>query len=124
MEPSSELLRIAEAYFAAGRAGARAWRDQYVDDVSGLRVIGTDAAEWFAGSEAFEIFDNDDAHMDEDTSVTLCDGEAFVVGDVGWAAGQPQAELPGGGVVSLRWTGVFERVSNKWRLRQMHVSRP
>ena len=123
MQPSPELLAVLREYFADGPAGMTAWRDRYVDARDELRVIGT-AAEWLAGDEAFAVLADESAHADVDVAVEVRDAEAFESGGVGWAACRPELRMQDGSGLSLRWTAVFERADDGWRLRQLHVSRP
>lgn len=122
MRACRELLDVVDEYFRAGGDGAVRWRDRYVDPVDGLRVIGTDDCEWLSGSEAFGVFADPSAHVDPKPSIVLNDLEAYEHGDVGWVACRPQLSLPDATVLSLRWTGVFERNRGAWKLRQLHVS--
>ena len=89
---------------------------------TGCGVIGTDDCEWLSGSEAFGVFADPSAHVDPKPSIVLNDLEAYEHGDVGWVACRPQLSLPDATVLSLRWTGVFERNRGAWKLRQLHVS--
>lgn len=123
MQPSPELLGVAEDYFASGPAGAPAWRARFVEPISHLRVIGTDEDEWLAGAPAFAALADESAHLDAEIQISLRDGEAFESGAVGWVAGRPEVTLPDGTTFTMRWTGVFEKPAGVWLLRQMHVSR-
>lgn len=123
MQPSAELLGIAEGYFEAGPAGAPAWRARFVEPTDHLRIIGTDEDEWLAGQAAFSALADESAHLESEVRVVLLNGEAFESGDVGWVAGRPEVTLPDGTTFMMRWTGVFEKPADKWLLRQMHVSR-
>lgn len=123
MRPCAELLRVAEAYFEVGAAGARAWRAEFVEPSEQLRIIGTDEDEWLVGAAAFSALADESAHLESEVRVVLLDGEAFANGCVGWVAGRPEVTLPDGSTFLMRWTGVFEKPAEAWLLRQMHVSR-
>jgi len=123
MQPSAELRTVAEEYFAAGASGAPAWRARYVEASEDLRIIGTDADEWLVGEAAYSALADESAHLEAEVHLVLRDGEAFECNGVGWAAGRPEVTLPDGTTFMMRWTGVFEKVSSVWILRQMHVSR-
>ena len=123
MQPSAELLGVAEDYFASGPAGAQAWRARFVEPTDHLRIIGTDEDEWLVGEAAFAALADESAHLEAEVHVVLRDGEAFESGGVGWVAGRPEVTLPDGTTFTMRWTGVFEKSAEVWLLRQMHVSR-
>ena len=122
MRACPELNLVVEEYFAAGGARAARWRDRFVDRVDGLRVIGTDASEWLSGAEAFAVLSDPSAHADARPTVVLEDLEAYEQGDVAGVACRPRLTLPDGTTLTLRWTAVFERTVDSWRLRQLHVS--
>lgn len=123
MQPSTELLAIVRDYFDSGPAGASAWRNRFVEHLDELRIIGTDEHEWLAGEAAFAALADESAHLDAEVRAVLRDGEAFESGGVGWAAGRPEVTLPDGTILTMRWSGVFEKSADGWLLRQMHVSR-
>ena len=118
----TDLISVVEEYFAAGGERATRWRDRFVDQVDELRVIGTDESEWLSGAAAFAVFADPSAHVDSKPTVVLDDLEAYAHGDVGWVACRPLLTLPDGTTLTLRWTGVFVRTPEAWRLRQLHVS--
>jgi len=86
-----------------------------------LHTIGTDPAEWLEGEQAFEHMQ---AEMNKVGILKFSPGriEAWQEGTVGWGIAQPTLTTPKGGRISIRWSAVFHREDNEWKMVQLHMS--
>ena len=90
----------------------------------GLRIIGTDPAEWLDGEPAFAFLRDEAGAVGGKVTIALRSLEGFAEGSVGWGAAVPEITLPEGNTVSPRWSAVFHREDGAWKLVQLHASVP
>jgi hypothetical protein len=84
-------------------------------------TIGTDPAEWLEGEQVFEHMQ---AEMNKVGSLKFSPGEieAWQEGTVGWGITQPTLTTLKWGQISIRWSAVFHREDNEWKMVQLHMS--
>ncbi len=87
-----------------------------------LRIIGTDPAEWLDGAPAFAFLRDEAATVGGKVTVRLTAVEGFAEGSVGWGAALPEITLADGARVTPRWSAVFHREDDAWKLVQLHAS--
>jgi ketosteroid isomerase-like protein len=120
-EHAPEVERVVREWLdakqAADGAGIRAGLSEYV----GTLAIGTDASEWWAGSDAFTA-----AHVSgAPFTAVLEDVEAHRAGAVAWAAVRAviDTEEPGGMPVRLTLV-LLHGEEGQWRIAHSHASVP
>lgn len=121
---SAELGELITGYFASFTSGDPDWVDRHVLRGDELRLIGTNAEEWLAGRDAFEVFRREAAAAAGTLDATLWDIEAYSMGDVGWGAGLVRFALPSGLTARARFSVVFVAVDGTWRVVSSHTSLP
>jgi ketosteroid isomerase-like protein len=122
MEASQEIRAVIAGWFDAVVAGDVGWRDRHVSKAAGLRIIGTDPAEWLEGQPAFAFLRDEAAAVGGKVTVALQSLEGFAEGSVGWGAAVPEITLADGRKVAPRWSAVFHRENGAWKLVQLHAS--
>jgi adenylate cyclase len=121
MERSDELRDVLLRFYDALAAGDLSFFDRHMSGDAGVRGIGTDPDEWWAGPRVAEVFKE---QVDATGGMPLKPGdpEAYVEGSVGWVADQATLTLPDGGELRLRFTGVLHREDGEWKFVQSHGS--
>ena len=120
-ERAPEVERVVREWLdhkqAANGAGIRAGLSEYV----GALAIGTDALEWWAGSDAFTA-----AHVSgAPFSAVLGDVEAHRAGAVAWAAVRAVIDTGERGGMPVRLTLVLVHCQEgRWRIAHSHASVP
>ena len=122
MVPSAEIRDIITAWFRAAESGDASWRDRHVSALPGLRIIGTDPEEWLAGERAYGFLSHEARTVGGKLKVAVREVEAFEEGSVGWGAALPEITLADGRRVTPRWSAVFHREGEAWRMVQLHAS--
>ena len=122
MEKSREIQEIIASWFKAAAAGDVTWRDRHVSSLPDLRIIGTDPDEWLKGEPAFAFLRNEAATIGGKATVVLREVEGFSEGNVGWGSAIPEITLMDGTLVVPRWSAVFHREKDGWKLIQLHAS--
>jgi hypothetical protein len=124
MERSPELQAIITGWFAAVARGDAAWVERHVSREAGVRLVGTDPAEWLEGERVAEFLTGEVVSALGGGGITIepRDAEAFREGSVGWGVTRPTLTLPNGRTVSPRWSAVFHREGGEWKLVQVHAS--
>lgn len=122
MEPSSELRDIIVNWFKAAAAGDASWRDRHVSRHPNLRIVGTDPDEWLDGEHAYSFLKDEAENIGGKVQVEVPEAEAFVEGSVGWGVARPVITLGDGRKVSPRWSAVFRREEDGWKMVQLHAS--
>ena len=121
MERSNELRDRVLAGFEAFSSGHASLVDRDTSRHEGVRLIGTDPDEWFEGEQAAEVLKQEVRDTTE-IEVSPRNLEAFVEGSVGWVSGRVVWTLGDGREVPTRWTAVFHRESDDWKMVQAHTS--
>jgi ketosteroid isomerase-like protein len=122
MQYSNELRDIIAGWFKAAESGDAAWRDRHVSRHPDLRIVGTDPGEWLKGAPAYAFLKNEAETVGGRVNVAIREIEAFVEGDVGWGVALPEITLLDGSKVTPRWSAVFHREEDGWKMVQLHAS--
>ena len=122
MEPSAELEEIIVNWFKAAAAGDASWRDRHVSRHASLRIVGTDPEEWLQGEHAYRFLKEEAESIGGKVQVQVPEVEAFSEGGVGWGVARPVITLADGRKVSPRWSAVFRREEQGWKMIQLHAS--
>lgn len=123
MESSESLRRLVLEYYAAVNSHDEvALKERSVIDPA-ASMIGTDAAEWFIGSDAVKAaFDR---QFTEYADVVFEPGDvlAHAEGDAGWFLDQPTL-VWGEMRLQCRCSGTALRIDGRWQVVQTHMSLP
>lgn len=124
MNPSPEIEAVVRRFLAARAAGdVSRVRSLFLDSPS-MRMIGTDAHEWYSGAD--EVTEVMGAHWRafgdwEDNLLRL---EAFESGESGWAALEGSRTLADGDEYRYRLTLGLQLEAGSWRFTHLHYSIP
>ena len=123
MESSESLRRLVLEYYTAVNShdeGALKERSVLEPEAS---MIGTDAAEWFVGSEAVQAAFA--RQFTEYADVVFEPGEvvACAHGDAGWFLDQPTC-VWGEQRFPCRASGTALKIDGRWQIVQTHMSMP
>ena len=122
VETCPELAEVIVDWFKAAAAGDASWRDRHVSRHARLRIVGTDPEEWLQGEPAYRFLKNEAENVGGKVQIRVPEVEAFRSGDVGWGLARPIITLGDGREVSPRWSAVFVREDDTWKLIQLHAS--
>jgi len=122
MTPSADLRDIITGWFAAAESGDASWRDRHVSKDPHLRIVGTDPEEWLTGQAAYDFLRREAETVGGRLTVRVVEVEAFAEGSVGWGVAAPEITLSDGRRVTPRWSAVFHKEDNAWKLVQLHAS--
>lgn len=122
MIPSDELKNAMQRLYESMTSGDVSAVAHQLSHQSGVLSIGTDPNEWWEGYDAIARVVK--AQLEEMGGIQVKAGNlnAFVEGNVGWAADCPIVRLPNGQEMTLRWTTVFHIEDGEWKIVQRHVS--
>ena len=121
MEPSDEVRRVLERWFAAARDGDSDGFTSRLSKDPGSLTVGTDEAEWYRGDAVHRIAR---AQMDDlggRLPMYERETEAWVEGNVAWAAARVDIRLEGE-EIPARATFVLHIEHGDWRIVQYHLS--
>jgi ketosteroid isomerase-like protein len=121
MTPSPELRDLTLRFYdAATRGDHAALATLYAADAL---LIGTDPTEWWTGTDTIaRVFQAQIEAMGGSMPIVPGDPRAYAEGAVGWAADQPRFRMPDGTEVPFRFTAVFRKEADGWKVVQQHVS--
>ena len=85
-------------------------------------LIGTDPDEWWEGPDDIRRAMSAQGEELQGMTAKVSHAEGWVEGNVGWAAGKAEIEIPGGSPVSMRITAVYLRRHDGWKIAQAHAS--
>ncbi len=122
MERSDELLGVVVGFYEALSKGDLGFFDRHFSRSEGVRGIGTDPDEWWSGGRLAEVWQEQIEAMGGSMPLEPGQPEAYTEGTVGWVADRPALVLPDGGRLPLRFTAVFHREDDDWKLVQSHGS--
>jgi ketosteroid isomerase-like protein len=122
VESSPELRDLVASWFQAATRGDSSMVDRYVSRDSGVRLIGSDPAELFAGPAVADFLRGEVEASGGNASFAPSETEAFSEGTVGWAITRLTITLPDGRSVSPRWSSVFHREDGEWKFVHTHAS--
>jgi hypothetical protein len=122
MERSKDLEDVVRGMYVAMESNDFTAFEEALSLSQEARFIGTDPAEWWAGHG--KISEVTQAQLKEMQGMHISPGEieGYVEGDVGWFADQPRWVTQDGSEIAIRFTGVFRREGDAWRLVQGHSS--
>lgn len=124
MKRSSEIEAVVKRFLAARAAGDISRVRNLFSDSPSLRLIGSDAHEWYAGAD--EVIHVMGAHWQafgswDDSLLRL---EAFESGESGWAALEGTRTFSDGSEYRYRMTMSLQLEGGAWRFSHLHYSVP
>lgn len=119
MRESPAVARALEAFFAKNASGELSTFDEVVSREEAVLAVGSTAREWFSGQDAVRKAYGIEGVLIEPGSI-----DAWENADTGWAVARPQFTIPGGPSFRLRFTAVFIREDDTWKLIHLHGSYP
>ena len=124
MKQSPEIEAVVRRFLAARESGSAEKVGNLFSSSEDLRLIGSDAHEWWQGRE--EVVGLAGLHWQAlgISSSTLVRLEAFENGDAGWAALELEQTAQVKDSFVTRMTLVLELESGSWRIVQIHMSSP
>jgi len=122
LEPAPDLRQVINEWFAAAAAGDAGWRDRHVSRDPNLRIVGTDPEEWLQGEPAYAFLKHEAETVGGKATVEVLESEAYRQGDVGWGLAKPRITVGDGSVVIPRWSAVFLKEPDGWKMIQLHAS--
>jgi ketosteroid isomerase-like protein len=122
MEPAPDLRQVISEWFEAAAKGDTSWRDRHVSRQAALRIVGTDPDEWLQGEPAYQFLKNEAETVGGRATVKVLEVEAYRQGDIGWGLALPEITLGSGQQVKPRWSAVFIRENDEWKVIQLHAS--
>ncbi len=109
-------------WFKAAEAGDASWRDAHVARVPALRIVGTDPEEWLQGEAAYAFLKDEAETVGGRATVKVLEVEAYREGTIGWGLARPEITMANGDKITPRWSAVFRREPEGWRMVQLHAS--
>lgn len=122
MQASTELCNVINEFFRATSNGDVSWVTRHVSRRAGVRLVGTDSAEWLEGQKVAQFLAEEAKALGGVVKVSPGDTEAYEEGSVGWGLSNPILTMPDGREISPRWSAVFHREDHEWKLVQLHAS--
>ncbi len=122
MQASTELRNIIAGWFTAIANGDLSWAERHISRRAGVRLVGTDPAEWLEGPRVAEFLREEVKALGGVVRVTVGEMEAYCEGSVGWGVATPLLTLPNGRQIAPRWSAVFHQEDGHWKLVQLHAS--
>jgi hypothetical protein len=119
MQSSAAVAGALATFFVSNASGDATTFDEVVSAEEAVLAIGSTAREWFAGQEAAR-----GAYGVEGVLIEPGHIDAWENGDTGWAVAQPSFSIPDGPSFRLRFTAVFVREDESWKLIHLHGSYP
>ncbi len=123
MEYSSELRSLTLELYETLSHGDMSMLEAVLSRQAGTLWIGTDPEEWWESREVvLRAWERQTEELGGAVSIRPGTLQAHQHGNVGWVADQPIGRLPDGTLVPFRFTAVFERESEGWKMVQVHAS--
>lgn len=123
LQPSAEIHELMVRFYDAVSRGDFDSVDRLVSRRDGMHWIGTDPAEWW---DEFDVvakaWRTQAAAMGGPLRITGGNGTAYQKGDVGWVSDRPAFRLADGRTLPFRFTVVWLREPEGWRIVQAHAS--
>ena len=122
MEQSPELKELYLRICEAQSNGDYSFFERCFSQKDGVLAIGTDPTEWWAGYATIaKVFK---AQLKETGGFQILADtpQAYSDGSIGWVAGQPTLRLSDGTEMPFRFTAVFQKEQDSWKIVQWHVS--
>jgi ketosteroid isomerase-like protein len=123
VQRSADIEQLVRDWFAAASNGDPSLARAHVSREAGVRLIGSDPAEYLAGGDTIRDFLLREVEGGGgQAKFAPSEVEGFEEGSVGWATTKLTITLPDGGQISPRWSAVFHREDGGWRFVQTHAS--
>ena len=124
MERNSDLATQVQRMYDIFNTGDISAVDDFLSIDENVLGVGTDPREWWAGTDAFRAAWNTQPAEMHAAGLRFKPGDvqAFTEGSMGWFADQPTLNMPDGGAVPMRMTGVFHEENGAWKMVQFHLS--
>jgi ketosteroid isomerase-like protein len=123
LKPSAEMQELMARFYQAASTDDFENLDRLISKQAGVLWIGTDPDEWWAGPEAvLKAWRTQSAEMGGPVRITGGTATAYRHGDIAWVSDRPTFHLKDGRMVPFRFTAVWRRESEGWRIVQAHAS--
>lgn len=123
MEPSTEVKELMTRFYEAASKGNFEFLDGLLSRRAGVLWIGTDPNEWWQNPEAvFKAWRAQTSEQGGPAPITGGSATAYQYDDVAWVSDRPTFHLPDGRSLPFRFTAVWLREPEGWRIVQVHSS--
>ncbi|HET7119758.1 MAG TPA: nuclear transport factor 2 family protein [Solirubrobacterales bacterium] len=122
MREAPELAELMRAMYTAIEVGDQVWFEERISAGPATLLIGSDPDEWWDGRETALRGWRAQLPVMAGTQLRPTRLTAFAVGDVGYAADLVEIRMPDGTEAVIRFSAVFEREGEKWKLVHSHGS--
>ena len=123
LEPTADVQEMMRRFYEAVSRGDFESVDRLVSRRAGMKWIGTDPTEWWEDFEAVaKAWRTQAAAMGGPTRITGGNATAYQNGNVAWVSDRPAFNLSGGRTLPFRFTVVWLREPEGWRIVQAHAS--
>lgn len=122
MQQSEELKKLTLQFYDAIAKGDYQKADQMLSKDKGVLGIGTEPKEWMEGYAEFSRVLK--AQLEETGGFPFVanNPRAWSEGGVGWVADDPTLKLSDGKEMPARFTVVFRKENEGWKIVHLHVS--
>lgn len=123
LERSPEVKDLMARFYEAASRGDFEFLDGLLSRRAGVLWIGTDPEEWWENPEAvFKAWRAQTEQLGGPAPITGGNATAYRHGDVAWVSDRPAFHLPDGRTLPFRFTAVWLREPEGWRIVQVHTS--
>ena len=123
LEPSAEVQALMRRFYEAVSRGDFGSVDRLVSRRAGMKWIGTDPTEWWEDFEAVaNSWRTQAAEIGGPMRIAGGNATAYQNGDVAWVSDRPAFHLSDGRTLPFRFTVVWLREPEGWRIVQAHAS--
>lgn len=122
-QPGADIQELMTRFYEATSKGDFESLNRLVSRQAGVRWIGTDPGEWWEDPDVvFEAWRTQAAEMGGPVPIKGGSATAYQYGDVAWVSDRPAFHLPNGRILPFRFTAVWLREPEGWRIVQAHAS--
>lgn len=123
MKHSYDLADLMLQLYKAISRGDFFFIDELISQNPGTLWIGSDPEEWWDDrNRLMRAWQNQVEELGGPMNIRSEGLHAYENGDIGWVADQAVAQLQDGTEISFRFTAVFEREDERWKIVQAHNS--
>ena len=122
MRESIELRQALEEFYSALSGGDKTKLEGLVSASVGTLGIGTDAAEWWEGSEVLKAKIGKQMEEMGRFGIEAGGGKGWREGSVGWVADDAKLKMEDGTESLVRFSAVFHEEKGGWKIVQLHAS--